>query len=131
MEQQALIKFWVQSSDLDFEAMISLYETKHYNWALFVGHLVIEKLLKACYVKVHDVHPPMIHNLLRLAGKAGIEMDYENESFFGEVTEFNITARYEDFKFEFYKKCTRDYANEWIEKIKIKRLWIKKELLKL
>ena len=131
MEQQALIKFWVQSSDLDFEAMISLYETKHYNWALFVGHLVIEKLLKACYVKVHDAHPPMIHNLLRLAGKAGIEMDYENESFFGEVTEFNITARYEDFKFEFYKKCTRDYANEWIEKIKIKRLWIKKELLKL
>jgi HEPN domain-containing protein len=47
MEQQELILFWVQSSDLDFDAMLSLYEAKHNNWALFVGHLVVEKLLKA------------------------------------------------------------------------------------
>jgi len=131
MEQKELIYFWVQSSDLDFEAMVSLYKAKHYNWALFVGHLVIEKLLKACYVKVHNEHPPMIHNLLRLAGKAGIEMDKEKEDFFGEVTEFNITARYEDYKLEFYKKCTKEYAQKWIEEIKTHRQWIKKELLKL
>ena len=131
MEQQELIKYWVQSSDLDFEAMISLFKTKHYNWALFVGHLVIEKLLKGCYVKVHDAHPPMIHNLLRLAIKVGIEMDNEKESFFGEVTDFNITARYEDFKLEFYKKCNQEYTEEWIGKIKMKRQWIKRELLEL
>jgi len=51
MEQNELIDFWVQSSDLDCEAMVSLYEAKHYNWALFVGHLVIEKLLKPVMCK--------------------------------------------------------------------------------
>lgn len=131
MEQQELILFWVQSSDLDFDAMESLYKAKHNNWALFVGHLVIEKLLKACYIKVHNEHPPMIHNLLRLAGKVGIELDEEKENFFGEVTEFNITARYEDFKLEFYKKCTPDYTQHWIELIKTYRQWIKREHLKL
>jgi len=73
----------------------------------------------------------MIHNLLKLAGKAGIEMDKEKEDFFGEVTEFNITARYEDYKLEFYNKCTQEYAQKWIEEIKTNRQWIKKELLKL
>jgi HEPN domain-containing protein len=131
MEQQEQIAYWVQSSDLDYNAMVSLYESKHYNWALFVGHLVIEKLLKACYVKYNNEHPPLIHNLLRLAMKVGIEMNKENEDFFGEVTEFNITARYEDVKLEFYKKCTKDYAGKWIDEIKNKRQWIKKELLKL
>jgi HEPN domain-containing protein len=130
MEQQELIKFWIQSSDLDFEVMNSLFKAKHYNWALFVGHLVIEKLLKACYIKVHNEHPPMIHNLLRLALKIGIEIDKEKEDFFGEVTEFNITARYEDIKLEFYKKCTQEYAQKWMEEIKVNRQWIKKELLK-
>jgi hypothetical protein len=33
MEQKELIFFWVQSSDLDFEVMVSLYKAKHYNWA--------------------------------------------------------------------------------------------------
>jgi HEPN domain-containing protein len=131
MEQQELIMFWVNSSDMDFEAMVSLYDSKHYNWALFVGHLVIEKLLKACYVKVHNEHPPMIHNLLRLALKVEIKMDKEKEDFFGEVTEFNITARYEDFKLEFYKKCTQEYTQQWITDIKKQRQWIKREHLKL
>lgn len=131
MGQQELIMFWVQSSDSDFNAMVSLYKSKHYNWALFVGHLVIEKLLKACYVKVHNEHPPMIHNLLRLALKVEIEINQEKEDFFGEVTEFNITARYEDFKLEFYKKCTKEYPLHWITEIKKHRQWIKREHLKL
>ena len=131
MEQQELITFWVQSSDLDLDAMISLYRSRHYNWALFVGHLVIEKLLKACYIKVHNEHPPMIHNLLRLALKVEMDMDKETEEFFGGVTEFNITARYEDFKLEFYRKCTKEFTSNWIADIKKYRQWIKKEHLKL
>ena len=131
MEQQELIRFWVQSSDMDFDAMVSIYKSKHYNWALFVGHLVIEKLLKASYVKVHNEHPPMIHNLLRLALKVEIEMDKGKEDFFGEVTEFNIAARYEDFKLDFYKKCTPEYALHWITEIKKYRKWIKMEHLQL
>ncbi len=131
MEQKQIILFWINGSDLDFSTMNSLYRTKHYNWALFVGHLVVEKLIKAYYVKVHNEHPPMIHNLLRLALKSGIELDQKMEEFLSEVTEFNINARYEDFKMEFYKKCTREYTKKWIDQIKTYRQWIKLELLEL
>jgi len=35
-----------------FQAMIHLFEKGDNTWSLFIGHLVLEKLLKAWYVKV-------------------------------------------------------------------------------
>ena len=43
------IKYWMESSENDYDAMKNLYKSKNYNWCLFIGHLVIEKLLKALY----------------------------------------------------------------------------------
>jgi HEPN domain-containing protein len=131
MSRKELINYWIESSDIDFSTMESLYRTKHYSWSLFIGHLVIEKLLKAYYIKVLNENPPLIHNLLRLAAKSKIEMDVEDEEFFSEVTTFNINARYDDYKMEFYKKCTKEYSTFWHRKIKEYTKWIKKELLKL
>ncbi len=36
-----LIKFWTDGSNDDFDTMIAMYESKRYNWALFIGHLMI------------------------------------------------------------------------------------------
>ena len=69
-----LTKYWIESSDEDFETMLVLFDTKRFNWSLFVGHLMIEKLLKAYYVKFKQNFPPFIHNLLRLAELSEIEM---------------------------------------------------------
>jgi len=87
-------------------------------------------LLKGLYMQVNHEHPPLIHNLLRLAQKSGIGLDPEQEMFFAEVTEFNINVRYEDYKMDFYRKCSKEYTEEWIEKIKHYRQWIKMQLLK-
>lgn len=47
MNKVKIIKYWVEGSDDDFKTMIAMLETKRYSWALFIGHLMIEKLLKA------------------------------------------------------------------------------------
>jgi len=44
------------------------------------------------------------------------------------ITAFNLNARYDDYKREFYNLCTPEFTNVWIEKIKILRLWIKEML---
>src|SRR3989337_78645 len=64
---------WIEISDRDFKTMNLLFSNKEYAWSLFIGHLVIEKLLKACYVKKHNEHPPFIHNLQRLAEKTSLK----------------------------------------------------------
>ncbi|MGD9994947.1 MAG: HEPN domain-containing protein [Salinivirgaceae bacterium] len=121
-----LIKYWSDSSDEDFDTMITMYESKKFNWALFVGHLMIEKLLKALYVKINNDYPPFIHNLLRLAEKCDLELTDDQRLFLVTVTAFNINTRYDDYKMSFQQKCTPEFTTTWIENLKINRQWIKK-----
>lgn len=128
IEVDKIVRHWMESSDDDFETMISLFNVKSYNWSLFLGHISIEKLLKALYVKQNKQHAPFTHNLYRLGELIGLEMTDEYSDWFDEITSFNINARYDDYKKEFYNLCTPDYTKEWIDNIKILRTWIKKML---
>ena len=51
MKTDELIKYWIDASEVDFVAMNNLFNSKDYVWALFLGHLVIEKLIKALAAK--------------------------------------------------------------------------------
>ena len=108
--------------------MIDLYHTQNYNWALFMGHLVIEKLLKALFVKEKGEFPPMIHDLRRIGEKMNMEMNVSQVILLDSISRFNINARYDDYKQSFYQPCTEDFTTEWVEKIKDFRLWIKTKL---
>jgi len=44
------------------------------------------------------------------------------------ITTFNINARYEDYKLEFYRRCTKEFTETWINNIKELRQWIKSQL---
>ena len=46
-----LINYWINSADRDYETMKIMFENKRNTWCLFLGHLVIEKLLKGLYAK--------------------------------------------------------------------------------
>jgi HEPN domain-containing protein len=61
MENKEIVKYWVQSADLEYGVMQSLFSNGHYVWALFLAHLVMEKLLKAFYVREVDANYPRIH----------------------------------------------------------------------
>jgi HEPN domain-containing protein len=74
LDKQKLINYWIEGSDDDFQTMMALYESKRYNWSLFIGHLMIEKLLKSYFVKVNSDYPPYLHNLLRLAELSNLEL---------------------------------------------------------
>jgi hypothetical protein len=55
-------------------------------------------------------------------------MSDEYSDWFDEITSFNLNARYDDYKKEFNRLCTPDYTQNWIEKIKTIRTWIKEML---
>jgi len=81
IDEDKLIKYWIESSDEDYETMIIMFRNKRYNWSLFIGHLMIEKLLKALYVKTNNDYPPYIHNLVSLAEKCGLELTDDQNYF--------------------------------------------------
>ncbi len=130
MDKSELIKYWIDSCERDFKAMQDLFLNKDYHWSLYIGHLVVEKLLKAYYVKKVDNNPPFIHNLIRLAEKSDLDLTEEQKDFLTIVTTFNIRARYDDYKSAFYKTCTKKFTEKWINEIKGFREWIKAKHLK-
>lgn len=58
-DKERIVKHWIESSNKDFKTMIDLYNTNNNSWALFIGHLVVEKLTKALYVKRINEYPPL------------------------------------------------------------------------
>ena len=127
-DKNKLIDFWLDSSEKGFKTMMDLFRTKNNNWSLFMGHLVIEKLSKALFVKNQEDYPPLTHDLRRILEKAGVEIDEDKKIILDTVTIFNIKARYDDYKQNFYKLCTDNFTKEWVDKIKDTRSWIKSML---
>jgi len=124
----SIILYWRASSDLNYGTMQNLMKSGEYPWALFMGHLVIEKLIKALYVKKLQKHPLLSHDLLRLFEKIDISLPSNYDEWLDKITTFNLNARYDDYKLSFHKLCTIDFTNEWITKIEILRQWLINQL---
>lgn len=122
--------YWIETSDDDYKTMVNLFNTKDYHWSLFIGHLVLEKLLKACVVMKICNNPPFTHDLTKLAKITGYYFSEEQLDWLDTITAFNLNARYDSYKKAFYQKCTRDFTKEWFDNIKTLRLWIKEQLTK-
>lgn len=127
-DKQRLIDHWISGSDDDYDTMIAMFEAKQYNWSLFVGHLMIEKLLKAYFVHVKGDYPPFIHNLLKLASDSGLSLNDDIKLKLTTITAFNLNTRYDDYKKSFQKRCTQEYSQEWINNLELIRQWIKKQI---
>ena len=128
MGKEELIKYWIDASEIDYRAMENLFRSKDYVWSLFLGHLVIEKLLKALAVNNNREFIPEIHDLNKLAKSAGIQLEESMKNLFDIITSFNIEARYPDYNKEFYKKCDTGFTSDYLEKIKETRLWLLEQL---
>lgn len=121
-----LMNYWIESADEDFNVMLDLKEKNRNTYCLFFGQMVIEKLLKALYAKNNKGAPyaPKTHDLLYLAAKLNLELTEEQEVILNEITTFNLSTRYDDYKRAFYNKCTDEYTEKQINKIKEVKAWL-------
>ena len=108
MDTKEHIKYWVDSAEHDLMASKSLFSSCKSDWCLFVGHLVLEKLLKALFVlNNNNKIPPKTHNLTKLAKISKIKLSAEQLLFLDEVNDFNLEARYPEYKENFIRSVQR------------------------
>jgi len=119
------IEYWIRSADNDLAVADHLFQSSDYSWCLFVGHLVLEKILKALYVKSNKKIPPRTHNLLTLSKSIDLDLAPEQEEFLSRVNDFNIEARYPDFEMQFAELCTKEFTLENLSRIKDLYRWLK------
>lgn len=127
MKQQDIIDSLLMQAKNNVQVARDLFAAGHYDWALFIWHLVIEKVLKAL-IYSQDQLPPYIHDLVKLAKIASLSIEAQDIAQFKAINEFNIDARYDDEKLEFYKKATQKFAQEWVAICEEKYQWLLKQI---
>jgi HEPN domain-containing protein len=128
MTKQEKVKYWLESAENDWKVAGHLFEKEDYPYALFFGHLTIEKLLKALFVSKLDEPPPFSHRLTYLAETIGLEISSEQLEMLEIITDFNLEARYPDEKFSFFKRCTIEFTESNLRKIEEIRKWLLQQI---
>jgi len=122
------VSYWVESAEYDLGVANAMLKARKYPYALFMGHLALEKLLKALVVKRTKAHAPFSHSLPYLLERSGIKMPEPMQMELSEFMEFHLEARYPDASKAFYKKCTKGYTDVRFGEIKEVFEWIRTRL---
>jgi len=115
MTQKESITIWLDGAKDALDTCDRLFESKKYHHSLFFLHLALEKILKAVYVSKKDDAAPYSHNLADLAKKSNLKLTRQDYEKLSEISEFNVSARYESHKYKIYKKATEEFSKIWID----------------
>lgn len=109
------IQSLVQQSKRDQDVADDLLASGKYMYCLFFHHLALEKALKALVLQ-KGKELVYTHKLVALAKISDLPLTDEQIRDLSRITDFNIEARYDDYKSEFYKTATLDFTQEWAHK---------------
>ncbi len=127
MTTEEYLKHWQITASEDLQTAKSLFKLKRFHHCLFFCHLALEKIIKGLVYKNTKKHALPIHNLLKLSQQAKIQIDDVRQKELEEISTWNIQARYDDIKREFYKKASNEFAKLWLVKVESLYLWFKKQ----
>jgi HEPN domain-containing protein len=127
-EVKKTVSYWVEGAEYDLGVANAMLKAKKYPYALFMGHLALEKLLKGLLVKRTKAHAPFSHSLPYLLERSGIRVPEPMKIRLSEFMEFHLQARYPDASRAFYEKCTKGYTEARLKEIKQAFKWIKSKL---
>lgn len=130
MDINSVIEYWIKSVEEDYKTAQSLFKDGRYQHSLFFCHLTIERALKALVLKNTGEHAPLTHQLIRLSELSGVNFSEEQKQALVEINTFNIKSRYDDYKLEFYKRATQEYAEKYFKEATNLYLWLKEQLSK-
>ncbi|MDR4507387.1 MAG: HEPN domain-containing protein [Candidatus Brocadiaceae bacterium] len=124
MDKKSAVTYWLESSEDDWKSANIFLKKETMLIHCFLGHLTIEKILKALFVEKTGNAPPYTHRLVSLSEKVALKLTDEQLELLVVITDFNMEARNPDEKFSFKKKCTRNFTETYLFKIKEMKEWL-------
>lgn len=116
MYKKDFIRYWKTNAAKDWKRVNLLFKNRDYVFALFCGHLTLEKLVKAHWVKDNTLnHPPKIHNLSKLIAQTKLVLPDEELIFCADMNKFQIEGRYPDYVSNIYKIANKTYTFNYIK----------------
>lgn len=122
------IQYWIETAENDIPVAKNMFDNGYYVWSLFIAHLVLEKIIKAHYVKDTQQTPPKNHDLVSLERRTKLNLSKEQREFLLKVNNFNLESRYPDFKRDAFKVATKDYTEDYLKRIMEMYEWLKSKI---
>ena len=128
MTEKQHVDMWLKGSSEAMTSMRLQLKGKQRTFAMFMGHLAIEKALKAVLVCRQVPTEKWArgfrgHKLDYLADLAKLQLTADEMTELVTITSFNMNARYDDYKRAFHALCTPRYTSKWSKHI---NAWYKK-----
>lgn len=129
MTKADYIDYWKTTAEKDRLAVGHLFEKGDFWHSLFFAHLMLEKLLKAHWVKDSSTDfPPKTHNLMLLVSQTGLAPSVEQLRLLSRVNQFQLDGRYPDYKLNMFKIATEDYTQQLLHEIDLVQKWLENSL---
>ena len=125
-DKAKLIAHWLEQARYDMDTAKTLFRGGKYPYCLYFCHLSIEKMLKYHIVKKSGEHAPKTHNLIFLADSTGLTFSEKHKELLRELNEFNIEARYPEWKSDFYKRATGEFTEQYMAQTEELFVWLEK-----
>ena len=119
MTKEQHIAHWLRTSIDDEATMHALFDTGRYTHCLFFGHLYLEKICKAVWIKANVGNtPPFIHNLVKLLDKIDTGLSAEDMKFLDNLNKYQLSGRYPEYTYSLQSQTTKQYTRYCIDYIK-------------
>ena len=130
MNTSEKVQYWVDLATTDLGAAKAMLKSKYYLHVGFMCHLTAEKSLKAAITHFTSEIPPKVHQLVKLATRAGLhdKMTEDQQELLRELNPLNIEGRYPEYKAGIAKTLTNDKCIQLIERTEDLLCWIKQQL---
>jgi HEPN domain-containing protein len=119
------IAYWRDGAKEDWEAACQLIDNNKTRHGMFFAHLALEKILKAHVCKKTGKLAPRLHNLVRLAETAELELSCQVLDTLAEMNEFNLEGRY---PITFVSPPTKKESQAYMKKAKEVFEWLTQKL---
>ena len=119
----------VEEAKQDFGVSEALGAAGYYAHSLFFGHLVLEKLCKALWMKHKKSNNyPFIHNLIRLIKETNVILTNEQIQFYSDMNLFQAKGRYPETLQVIEQTITIEVYKKYNNQLKTEMEWLIKQL---
>jgi HEPN domain-containing protein len=124
----AAARLWAEQARYDLDTAGAMFNSGRYLYILFCCQQAVEKMLKSRIAVLSEELPPRVHQLVRLAELAKIEITEAQSDFLRELSAYYIQTRYPEEIADWGARLSRQEAQrvldqtvevlKWLESIR-------------
>jgi len=112
MTNEEKIDHWISYAEYDKDTTKAMLDSNRYFYVVITAQQVMEKLLKAYYIKIKGKEPPRTHDIVRLSKELNVNFSEEQLNLFDKLFIYYHKQRYPDYIRKYNEEITKDIASD-------------------